>query len=227
MGLKRLLRNLSNRRKSSAEVFSDVYKNQRWGDDFPDFFSGPGSLPENSTTYVDMVCELVTQKFDRPIRFVDLGCGDYLVGQKLRPKISGSYTGVDVVPELITHLNSQYANSDTQFLCLDLAEDVLPSGDIACIRQVLQHLSNAQISKILSKLSNYSYVLITEHMLDDIKRSNIDIVHGQNSRRRLRSAVVPSEPPFSLDNAPLYRKLPYHQKGEYLAVYLMDNTSSA
>jgi hypothetical protein len=70
------------------------------------------------------------------------------VGRQLIPLVD-CYVGCDVVPDLIAEHRRRYVGSKLQFACLDFLEDELPSGDVATVRQVFQHLSNAQISAAL------------------------------------------------------------------------------
>jgi SAM-dependent methyltransferase len=130
-------------------------------------------------------------------RVVDLGCGDFNVGKKI-VALGIDYTGVDVVPALIQHHSAQYSSQRVRFQHLDIVNDVLPDGDLCLIRQVLQHLSNDQIAKILPKLTRYEHVLITEHYPAPGAHvvPNLDKTHGHDTRIEDDSAVFLDEPPF-------------------------------
>ncbi|MFN5513605.1 MAG: methyltransferase domain-containing protein [Cyanobacteriota bacterium] len=78
-----------------------------------------------------------------------MGCGDFQVGQQLLPLCS-SYIGIDIVKVLIENNNNKFKDTKASFLCLNIIEDDLPTGDVCFVRQVLQHLSNAEITKILA-----------------------------------------------------------------------------
>lgn len=219
--IKRFLRDQLNKRRSAREVFSDVYSKQKWGDELYPFFSGPGSFDEFSLPYVDLLSQHIDSNFSGRARFVDLGCGDFRVGEKLLSALPNiDYHGVDVVPDLISHHQHHHAANKIEFSCRDLAEDELPEGDIAAVRQVLQHLSNAQISRICSKLSQYQAVFITEHLPAKLNKANMDIVHGRRSRRKLNSAVLVYQPPFSLPNVQQVLSVPHRKPGETLTTFL-------
>ena len=114
---------------------------------------------------------------------VDLGCGDFRVGQQiLGPGVR--YIGVDVVPELILHNNKAHGAENVRFECLDAAADDLPDGDVCLIRQVFQHLSNDEISRVLNKIGAYKVTLITEHYPNDANSCipNLDKPHGGDVR---------------------------------------------
>ena len=65
------------------------------------------------------------------------------------------YAGCDVVPSLIEHLNETYGGENIEFHCRNIVEDELPDGDLCLIRQVLQHLSNREIERILNNVKKY------------------------------------------------------------------------
>ena len=115
------------------------------------------------------------------------------------------YVGCDVVPAVIESNRHRHARPGVEFTLEDLVTDPLPAGEAAFVRQALQHLSNEQICAILPKLSAYDKVFITEHYPSDDRMSeaNLDKVHGGGTRAIGDSAVVLSEPPFSLPRGSL------------------------
>jgi SAM-dependent methyltransferase len=133
------------------------------------------------------------------LRFVDLGCGDFRVGRQLLPLCS-SYAGVDIVEPVVQHNQQTYGNPTTHFMHLDIVSSPLPQGDVCFVRQVLQHLSNAQISAVLAKLVAYRWVFITEHYPSDRHGvvPNKDKPHGGDIRAYDNSGVYLDEEPFSL-----------------------------
>ena len=108
-------------------------------------------------------------------------------------------------------------------MCLDIVEDKLPEGDLCLIRQVLQHLSNDDILKVLGKLKQYKYALITEHVTVKDKAAviNADIHTGHRTRNALLSGVYLDEPPFSM-NCEVILRTPYDADGKAeLVTYLV------
>ncbi len=182
--------------RSPEKVFRDVYRRNQWGGQAGEFFSGTGSEASQAAGYAEAVRDFVREH--RITSIVDLGCGDYRVGALLRT--SGvTYTGVDVVPELIEHNRALYANADTDFVCRNLLEDSLPPGELCLVRQVLQHLSNQEIATTLGRLAQYQYVLVTEHYPapSRLVRPNLDKAHGPDTRVSEGSGVFLDLPPFS------------------------------
>ena len=187
--------------ESSAEIFSAIYSKQLWADpthDVEAFYSGLGSHdPAIVRQYTEAVSGFL-HAFGLPPDVVDLGCGDFNVGRQIRP-LCARYVACDVVPRLIEHNRQRFADLDVDFRCLDISEDPLPTGDVVFIRQVLQHLSNARIAKVLAKLSSYRFVVITEHIPLAKFKPNVDMCTGQTIRllQRPASGVVVTAPPFN------------------------------
>jgi SAM-dependent methyltransferase len=82
---------------------------------------------------------------------VDLGCGDFRVAQ-LFVNDSIDYTGIDIVAPLIAHNEARFASHNVRFLCLDIISGELPDGDLCLLREVLQHLSNREITLVLQQV---------------------------------------------------------------------------
>ena len=180
-----------------ADAFSEIYRTKLWGaPEGHDFFSGGGSGLPFATQYVDEVVRFIA---DHQIRtFVDLGCGDFQVGRLVCAASDVHYIGVDIVPDLIAYNQSHFGGPQVQFRCANLIEDQLPDGEFCVIRQVLQHLSNAQIQRVLAKCTKYPYLWVTEGLyLGRGSRPNLDIPHGPDIRATFNSGVFLDQPPFN------------------------------
>lgn len=187
------------RRQTPEQVFTEIYSRNAWGGGKGEFSSGPGTCDDEVVApYVAAIERLADELGFRGAAFVDLGCGDFRVGKRLL-HLCGSYTGVDVVRSLVARNNSLHGNATTCFVALDLTNDELPPGDVCFVRQVLQHLSNAEISRILAKLHAYRWVFITEHYPTPGPHvvPNVDKVHGADVRAAFHSGVYLEAPPFS------------------------------
>ena len=148
-------------------TFQAIYKNKHWGSESDSsFYSGTGSRGEVVETYVYQMSQVIAQHqrdLGRPAKVIDLGCGDFSVGRALAARVPEmTYTGCDIVPEVIQHHVGTFADSRISFRVLDVVTDDLPDGDIVLARQVLQHLPNADVSRVLTKLLTYSAAYITE-----------------------------------------------------------------
>lgn len=180
----------------TKDAMEQVYEMNLWGGDKSDFYSGAGSHhPEIVSPYIDVLTSFLTS-FKSPLRVCDLGCGDFNVGKEL-VKHTEKYVGVDIVKNLIQHNKEKFKEENLEFHCLDIAADDLPSGDCALLRQVLQHLSNAEIQRIVNKLTDFKYVILTEHVSDGAYAPNKDIISGQGNRIKKQSGVNLLAPPFN------------------------------
>ena len=203
-----LLDDRRRRKMSVKEIFSEIYNKKKWGSGSAVFFSGTGSAEKSAVQpYIDKINDFLksyTLNISKKPRIVDLGGGNFEVGSHFIDYCL-EYTGVDVVPELIEQLNKTKSSRSLRFLCLDIIEDDLPDGDIAFLRQVLQHLSHQQILKILPKLRKYKMVFITEHYpsLSPKVVYNKNMVTGHTVRACWNSGVYLDKMPFNLPQAAL------------------------
>ena len=185
--------------KSAAETFTEIYQNNLWGGVKGEFYSGSGSDEKYAARYAATIRNFI---FENNIKkAVDLGCGDFRVASGfVSPDFH--YTGIDVVPDLIGYLQKNYGSETVDFRCLNIVEDSLPNGDLCLIRQVLQHLSNREIARVLENCRKFKYLIVSEEFpADDSEFSpNKDIAHGLHTRVYFNSAVSLDQPPFNLPN---------------------------
>jgi len=187
---------------SLPDTFRRIYSTKSWGDDGGRFYSGSGSRGPASEHYCASVIRFIREHRIQSV--VDLGCGDFSVGERIVEATGVQYTGIDVVPELIEHLKSTVDNPLVSFRCADITSDPLPAADLCLIRQVLQHLSNQEIAKALGNLGGFSNVLISEGVPVHPKSINRDKQHGPDVRALYGSGVYIEEPPFSMPVAELW-----------------------
>jgi SAM-dependent methyltransferase len=198
--VRRMAERQRNRGRTTEQVFTDIYRQNKWGGMPGELSSGDGSADQAVVSaYVEMITARAASEGFAGLRFVDLGCGDFRVGRQLLPLCS-SYVGVDIVEPVVRHNQQNHGNASTNFMHLDIVSSPLPEGDVCFVRQVLQHLSNAQISAVLAKLSAYRWVFITEHCPSDRHGvlPNKDKPQGGDIRAYDNSGVYLDEAPFSL-----------------------------
>lgn len=188
-------------KQSNADIFSEIYKNSIWGkseDSEQPFFSGAGSHDEVLVShYIQSVLFFIKSLNHKP-KVVDLGCGDFNIGVRVRPWCD-EYVACDVVPDLIEFNKKKYNSSDVDFRVLDIASDNLPQGEVVFIRQVLQHLSNEEIKALIPKLYQFKYLVLTEHLPNSKDFShNLNIGTGPGIRLAFNSGIVLTSPPFNL-----------------------------
>lgn len=180
----------------TKDAMEQVYAMNLWGGNKPGFYSGTGShQPNIINPYIEIVASFLNS-FKSPPVVCDLGCGDFNVGKEL-VKYARKYIAVDIVEPLIRYNSEKFKEENLEFLCLDIATDDLPSGDVVILRQVLQHLSNTEIRSILKKLRNFKYLILTEHLPEGDFVPNKEIISGQGTRLKKQSGVDIKAPPFN------------------------------
>lgn len=194
---KKLVRETLYAKRSLRSKFTDIYSTDVWkqpGQKEFKFYSGRGSDDEFTRQYVEVVSNFIRQNHITTV--FDIGCGDFRVGRQLvaaNPHIS--YTGSDIVEPLIRHNAESFGAAGVRFLCLDAVSDPLPQAELVLIRQVLQHLSNKNISAILRKLGQYKWVLASDAIAPGSEpRSNEDMADGHVVRER---GLFLEEEPFN------------------------------
>jgi hypothetical protein len=185
----------------TKDIFETIYTQKIWGPpvNTDKFSSGHGS---HDSKYVDSYVLAVNnfiQNFKQKPNLVDLGCGDFNIGSKIRPYCN-KYFACDIASSVIEFNIEKYKDLEVDFRCVDIIEDNLPEGNVVIIRQVLQHLSNEHILKVVEKLYQFEYLILSEYIPLGTFTSNIDQPTGAYSRiaRGINSGVVLTDPPFSM-----------------------------
>jgi SAM-dependent methyltransferase len=195
-------------------AFQKAYSRNLWGDDGASkFYSGVGSRGEAVETYAQRMASVLRSlraELGRAPTVVDLGCGDFEVGRALLERAPDiRYIGCDIVPELIAYNSKTYVDPRVSFRQLDLVSDPLPDGDVCLVRQVLQHLSNADIAAFLKRL-RYPHVYVTEgHPAERAGPANPDKAAGADVRFDWRTGrgrgVELDQPPYGLATREVFR----------------------
>lgn len=195
-----------NRRKrfeglSSQDTFDAIYRDGFWGKDADgNPLSGTGSHKRDVVDPYVQVLQNILQREGSP-SVVDLGCGDFNVGRQL-VGCTSNYLACDISPTIIALNKERFADLNAEFRQFDLAGSDLPPADFCLVRQVLQHLCNADIQYFVSKLQSdkpYRYLVVTEHVsLQAQDRPNIDKPTGPGIRVEKKSGVDLAEAPFNL-----------------------------
>ena len=101
---------------------------------------------------------------------VDAPCGDWnwMSSTDLRLE---KYTGVDIVPELITDNTAKYGSHKTEFVAWNIVTDRLPSADLILCRDCLVQLSFQDIASVIDifKSTDYTYLIANTYPLIERK----------------------------------------------------------
>ncbi len=143
-----------------AKRFVQAFDQNVWRDG--ESVSGPGSTlgytSELRATLPAMIRALGCRSM------LDAPCGDFNWMQAV-DLTDIAYTGADIVPSMIEGLRQ--AHPQHEFACLDITKDPLPRADFVLIRDVLFHLSNADVVRVLQNfLDSDGAWLATSHSFD-------------------------------------------------------------
>lgn len=160
-----------------SEKFSKIYMTNAWNGG-----SGPGSFFRNTGEYRNELQKFFNQEDITSI--VDVGCGDWQYMQHMAIPSTKTYTGYDVVLSVIQDNIERFQTANIHFCDYDGDFEQLIPGDLCVIKDVLQHLSNANIAIFIEQLKkgNFKYALITNfYKSDDLfyaDKLNSDIENG-------------------------------------------------
>lgn len=157
----------------SHNVFENIFHQNFWNSQ--ESISGTGSELKET--------EIIREKLPLLLQelgvesLLDAACGDLNWISHINLPLK-KYIGVDIVPALIESNQARYANDQTNFFLLDIAQDPLPKTDLILCRDCLVHHSFESIKRIISnfKASGAKYLLTTTFTNS---RKNIDIKTGQ------------------------------------------------
>jgi hypothetical protein len=143
---------------SNREIFGKIYKSQIWGDGSEENpLSGSGSNPANAKPFVNFVKELIPREKVKSV--LEVGHGDWAMWKDYRfPNLM--YMGIDVAAGLSEQIQEIYADDFHAFQYLDFCETELPPADLLVTKDVLQHLPNDEIIRLLGSLAPYKSVVI-------------------------------------------------------------------
>jgi SAM-dependent methyltransferase len=136
-----------------SSSFTQIYEKDMWGS------SGPGSDPTTTIGYRAFVQKFIAMNAIASI--TDIGCGDWQ-SSRLLNLTDISYVGYDVVPKVVERNTRLYGKKGVDFVIMP--EDVrdIPGSDLLVMKDVLQHLSNAEVKKFSDHVfPKFKYCLIT------------------------------------------------------------------
>jgi hypothetical protein len=173
---------------SAEAIFTRYYTSNGWGD--RESLSGPGS----SLAYTQNIRERLPKLVERYAikSIIDVPCGDFNWFRHVELPAGVHYTGADIVKPLIERNCQLHSNHNRSFIQLDITKDKLPSADLLLCRDLLFHLSNAQVLAAIDNIrdSRIVWLLTTTH--PECKK-NRDIPTGSFRELNLQ------RPPFSFD----------------------------
>jgi hypothetical protein len=173
----RLRRLLPIRRRTSTSsqktTFTGIFSTNVWGD--PESVSGPGSSQARGRDFQDDLIALFDRWHVRSM--LDAPCGDFNWMRHVLADRQLSYTGVDIVEELIERNKHLHSSPNQAFTCADMTRAHFPTVDLILCRDGLVHLSFADaIAAIQNFRRSGSQYLLTTTFVD--RSSNCDVATG-------------------------------------------------
>jgi hypothetical protein len=193
-------RHLDFKNLTLEESFDYIYQHRIWGAEGTRPLSGWGSYGEWAAGFVRLAANVIKERGIRTV--TDIGCGDFNIGSQLCGSVE-KYHASDISSEIIRwNIDRFSALKNVVFQQANACVDPLPPADLLIIRQVLQHLTNAQIESVLQNVekSGFRQVLIAEHVSTPEKtgKPNQDLrSQGCSTRLDFDSGVFIDQPPFS------------------------------
>ena len=170
-------------------TFEFIYERAVWGGG-----SGGGSSLKNNALYIAYVQELMERHSVRSI--IDVGCGDWSFSRYIDFG-ERDYVGLDIVPSVVLANSEKYGTKYVRFEHKDVCNGgPLPGCDLVICKDVLQHLRNQEVQKIIENCSRARLMLVT---------NDYDSANLENHVGGTRPLDV-SRPPFNLSAWPVCRQ---------------------
>ena len=154
---------------SRGDAFRHYYDNasSAWGG-----HSGGGSIPYWTIEYRAFIERFIA--WNNITSIVDIGCGDWQFSRLLN--LSGvRYHGFDVVESVVERNRRLYRSDNVSFDIMPQDFNDVPQADLLIMKDVLQHLPNADIFSHRNELfSRYSMCLLT-NSYRKLKHHNYDL----------------------------------------------------
>lgn len=125
---------------------------------------------------------------------VDLGCGDWQFSRFI--DWSGiRYLGIDLVDSVVRQNTEKFASATVTFRSEDILAhpEHVPGADLLIVKDVLQHLSNANVLRVLAFARKFKFAII----VNDYAKENVDCENGDTRPLDI------TKPPFDISNAAL------------------------
>ncbi len=130
-------------RFGELRVFDEIYQTHFWGNG-----SGSGSSPDATLPYREFLTRYLRDNRIRSV--VDLGCGDWQFSRLI--DWSGiRYHGFDAAKRVVLSNLEEFSNENVTFSVMESYE-AIPTAELLIIKDVLQHLSNQEINRIVQEL---------------------------------------------------------------------------
>ncbi|WP_035722319.1 class I SAM-dependent methyltransferase [Bradyrhizobium sp. ARR65] len=142
-------------------AFSNIYQLDVWRGHQGTSRSGPGSDLLAACEIIEPLKGLLVEL--ECTCLVDIGCGDFNWMQQVVARGTFRYIGCDIVRSIVDANLARHQTERVTFRHLNACEEPIPFGDVIICREVLFHLSLADISRLIRnvKSSPAAYFIAT------------------------------------------------------------------
>lgn len=216
------------------QTFQEIFEKKDWPAKDPSYpglqSSGPGALLKNSQRAIAVLHSLITRLKSHlgkhKISLLDVPCGDLQWMSKfLATRSDIIYTGADIIPDIIQHHQKAFSRiPKARFIQLDIVDAPLnQSYDLVLVRDLLQHLWQADAMKVLQRLSDTrSRFLLATTFPDTTTNQEVekDALGSRRSQYNLELPPFLLPPPvcmtydWNVEHLALWQ-LPLQQKYDY------------
>jgi len=180
--------------RSTEDIFSDYYENNRWKT--PESKSGPGSTLHYTAHLRERLPIVIREWGIRSM--LDAPCGDFNWMKEVQFEEGFTYIGGDIVPKMVADNASKYPSATRSFRRFDVVADEFPDVDMWFCRDLLFHLPHALISAALRNFarSRVRFAMITSHINDGSIKNDDIATPGMFRLLDLRSSPYNLPPPL-------------------------------
>ena len=148
------------------KIFTNIYENCIWGNNNIENYKGSSGsgTTVNSESYIEFIKNFIINNKIKNI--VDLGCGDFMIGDLIYNNLDINYTGYDAYNGVISYNIIKYNSiSKYNFIHLDFfnKKEEIIEGDLCILRDVLMHWDINSINTFLEyiiKSKKFKYILL-------------------------------------------------------------------
>ena len=170
------------------KIFTSIYKSKHWvhSDNISNEIvsvSGPGSnLNKGAFIKINFFKKIIKDLKIKSI--LDMACGDFLWMNKIIEQTNINYLGIDIVEELINENRNKYKKKNINFKSYDIVSYTTQKKfDLIIIKDLLIHLKNSDILKIINNLRNmnFRYLALSSSAI----KQNKDVIIGKHRQVNL------------------------------------------
>ena len=138
---------LRNRGRSADQVFTDIYRHNRWQGS--ESRSGEGSSLQQTATLISQLPAVVGRHHVKSM--LDIPCGDFHWMSRVHLG-DVDYIGADIVPDVIAANSEKYARAGREFRVIDLCQGPLPHADLVFCRDCMVHLPFEMLASAVAQI---------------------------------------------------------------------------